>query len=69
MKSSNRLRMITEKEFHELESGDIVYIKISGCTFRSEVLSKPFWNSDTDEPDWEVETSNGFSDMYSLYVQ
>ena len=39
--------------------GDIVYIKASGYTFQGKVLNKPIWNSDADEPDWEVETTNG----------
>ena len=31
--------------------------------------NKPIWNSDADEPDWEVETTNGWSDMYSFYIR
>ena len=62
------LRMITEEEFHNLKSGDIVYIKASEHMFQGKVLNKPIWNSDADEPDWEVETTNGWSDMYSLFV-
>lgn len=69
MKTALNLRMINEDEFHKLNVGDIVYIKAGGHTFESKVLSKPIWNSDADEPDWEVETDNGWSDMYSLYVR
>ena len=32
------LRIITEKEFHKLKVGDIVYVKASGHTFQSRVL-------------------------------
>ena len=69
MKTPMNLRMITEEEFHKLKVGDIVYIKVSGHTFQSKVLNKPIWNSDADEPDLEVETTNGWSDMYSLYIR
>lgn len=69
MKTPINLRMITEEEFHNLKVGDIVYIKASGYTFQGKVLNKPIWNSDADEPDWEVETTNGWIDMYSLYVR
>lgn len=69
MRTPINLRMITEKEFHKLKVGDIVYIKVSGHTFQGKVLNKPILNSDADEPDWEVETTNGWSDMYSLYIR
>ena len=69
MKTPINLRMITEEEFHNLKVGDIVYIKANGYTCQGKVLNKPIWNSDADEPDWEVETTNGWSDMYSLYVR
>jgi hypothetical protein len=69
MKTIVPLRSITEEEFHNLKQGDIIYLKINSHTFQGRVINKPFWNSDADEPDWEVETTNGFSDMYSLYVQ
>ena len=59
----------TEEEFHKLKAGDVVYIKANGHTFQGKVLNKPIWNSDADEPDWEVETTNGWSDIYSLYVR
>jgi hypothetical protein len=69
MKAPVHLRIITEEEFHNLKQGDVVYLKICGHTFQTTVVNKPFWNSDADEPDWEVETTDGFSDMYSLYVK
>ena len=50
-----------------LKAGDVVYIgmndhsKAGGKRYIAAVVLAPlFWNSDADEPDWEVETSNGF---------
>ena len=62
---------VKEADFKDkhIKVGDIVYIKVSGHTFQGKVLNKPIWNSDADEPDWEVETTNGWIDMYSLYVR
>lgn len=60
---------ITHEEFCNLKPGDIVYIACGGGKlYKSKVLKKPFYNSDADEPDWEVETDNGFCDEYSLYI-
>ena len=61
------MRMLTLTEFHNLKKGDKVFVLIHDTLVESEVMNKPFYNSDADEPDWEVETSNGFCDMYSLY--
>jgi hypothetical protein len=69
MKIPENLRNITRDEFHNLQEGDAVYLKIGECICEAKVINEPFWNSDADEPGWEVETTNGFSDMYSLYVQ
>lgn len=56
-----------------LKAGDVVYIGMNDHSkaggkrsIAAVVLAPLFWNSDADEPDWEVETSNGFSDVYSL---
>lgn len=68
MKTPINIREITHKEFNNLKSGDIVFVKCSGHTFQSTVVRPPFYNYDVDEPDWEVETTNGYCDEYSLYV-
>lgn len=68
MKMSVELRVIEEDEFHKLKAGDIIFIKANGHIFKSTVINKPIWNSDADEPGWEVETTNGWTDMYSIYV-
>ena len=61
------MRMLTLTEFHALKKGDKAFVRIHDTFVESEVINKPFYNSDADEPNWEVETSNGFCDMYSLY--
>lgn len=69
MKTPINLRKITHKEFCDLKAGNIVYVKCGEHTFQSKVVSKPFYNADADDPDWEVETTNGFCDEYSLYIK
>lgn len=59
-------------EIKELKVGDIIYIGIINAPkkmkFIESIVTRPlFWNSDADEPDWEVETNNGFVDIYSIY--
>lgn len=56
----------------ELKAGDVIYIGIidvpKKMKFIESIITRPlFWNSDADEPDWEVETDNGFVDIYSIY--
>lgn len=68
MKTVLNIRRISYKEFHELKCGDIVFVKCGTHTFKSKVIREAFYNYDANEPDWEVETTNGYCDMYSLYV-
>jgi hypothetical protein len=68
MKTNIDLRKITRDEFCNLKPGNIVYLKICDHAYQSTITSEPFFNSDADDPDWEVETTNGFSDMYSIYM-
>ena len=66
-------RRMEYSEVKELEVGD----KIAICTYidipnriefvNAIVVTPMFWNSDADSPDWEVETNNGFVDIYSIY--
>ena len=66
-------RRMEYSEIKELEVGDRIAICIrmdipNKTNFINAVVVRPmFWNSDADEPDWEVETSNGFVDIYSIY--
>ena len=62
------LMKITHDEFCNLKPGDIVWVRCGRRMYESEVLRAPFYNEDADEPDWEVETNNGFCDEYSLYI-
>lgn len=68
METPINIRSITHKEFSKLKTGDVIFVKIGSRLYKSEVLSAPFYNFDADEPDWEVETTNGYCDEYSLYV-
>lgn len=61
------MKMLTLTEFHALKKGDKIFVRIHDTLVESKVLNKPFYNSDSDNPDWEVETSNGFCDIHSLY--
>jgi hypothetical protein len=59
-------------EIKALEIGDKISIGIfdipNKAKFINATVVQPlFWNSDADEPDWEVETTNGFVDIYSIY--
>jgi hypothetical protein len=59
-------------EIKELEVGDKVCIGIEDIPNKmefisAEVIQPLFWNSDADEPDWEVETNVCFVDIYSIY--
>lgn len=61
------MKMLTLTEFFSLKGKDKIFVRIHDTLVESKVLNKPFYNSDADEPDWEVETSNGFCDIHSLY--
>lgn len=71
--NSVSLRRMEYSEIKELEVGDKIAICISNnppksMEFATATVVRPmFWNSDADEPDWEVETTNGFTDVYSIY--
>ena len=60
--------MLTIYEFERLKPGDTVWIRIGDKYYKSRVVRKPFYNHDSDEPGWEVETNNGYCDRYSVYL-
>ena len=62
------LRRISHEEFQALKEGDLVLVNTGGKFYKSRVLGKPFYNHDSSEPGWEVETNNCFCDELSLYV-
>ena len=71
--NTHSYRRMEFSEIKDLEIGDKIAICIymdfpNRATFVSATVVRPmFWNSDVDEPDWEVETDNGFVDVYSIY--
>ena len=66
-------RRMEFSEIKELEIGDeiaiCVYMDIPNkAEFISATVVRPmFWNNNADEPCWEIETTNGFTDIYSIY--
>lgn len=71
--NTHSFRRMEYSEIKELEVGDKIYIGIldfynNKINFTKATVIRPmFWNSDSDEPDWEVETDNGFVDIYTIY--
>lgn len=67
------IRQLSFDEVKNLEKGDKVVICICFEPPRKMILEdatvvRPmFWNSDADEPDWGVETTNGFFGPHSFY--
>lgn len=70
--TTHSFRRMEFSEIKQLEVGDKVCIGLldipNKAKFINATVVQPlFWNSDADEPDWEVETTNGFVDIYSIY--
>lgn len=66
---STAFRQLSYKEVSQLKKGDKIAIGIGDRFVSATVVRPMFWNSDADEPDWEVETDNGFVDVYSIYTR
>lgn len=64
----NKYRRMEFSEIKKLKVGDEIAIRIDRSFFGTTVVGPLFWNSDADEPDWEVETDDGFVDVYSIYT-
>ena len=64
-------KQIEPSEAFKLKVGDIIAIGIrAGDKIKlipAKVTREAFYNADADEPDYDIETNNGFSDLYSLY--
>ena len=54
--------------FKALKKGDVVLIKVGDRYYKSQVVTPAFYNADADEPGWEIDTTNGFADQYSVYL-
>lgn len=61
------LQMLTLSEFCQLEIGDEFIIDIGNGEETVSVVNHPFYNSDSNEPGWEVETDAGFVAFGSAY--
>lgn len=66
-------RRMEYPEIKELEVGDKIavytYMPFSNKMefVNATVITPMFWNENANEPDWEVETSVGFVDIYDIY--
>ena len=69
----NIYRRMDFSEVSSLNTGDRVMIGLhtndpDKARFVEATVTRPlFWNNDADEPDYEIETTNGFADIYSIY--
>ena len=61
------LQMLTIAEFCTLEVNDEIIINIGNRSERVTVIDYPFYNNDSNEPGWEVETDAGFIAFRSAY--
>lgn len=63
-----RKECVTLEEFKALKQNDKIFLKIGDKYLSSTVVRPAFYNADADEPDLEIETTNGFADQYSVYL-
>ena len=61
------LQMLTISEFCQLEPNDTFIINIGNGDETVTVVNYPFYNTDANEPGWEVETDAGFVAFRSAY--
>lgn len=70
--NTHGFRRMEFNEVKELKVGDKIAIRLYNKSNKMEfitatVIQPMFWNSDADEPDYEVETDNCYTDIYSIY--
>ena len=71
--ATHSFRRMEYSEIKQLEIGDKIAICIhmdipNKAKFIEATVVRPmFWNSDADEPGWEIETDSCFTDIYSIY--
>lgn len=58
---------LTIAEFRNLKEGDSVIVNIGGNYLPAVVEDYPFYNSDADEPEWEIQLDYGFVSIDSVY--
>ena len=61
------LQRLTIAEFRQLQINDIIMIDIGNGEEAVSVTNYAFYNSDSDEPGWEIETNAGFIALDSAY--
>lgn len=65
--ATHSIRRMEYNEIKQLQVGDKIHILVYQEFIEATVVRPMFWNSDADEPDWEVETDCCFTDIYSIY--
>lgn len=70
--NTHGFRRMGFNEVKELKVGDKIAIRLYNSPNKMEfitttVVQPMFWNCDADEPDYEVETDNCYTDIYSIY--
>lgn len=71
--ATHTFRRMEFSEIKQLEPGDEVAVCVymefphTARFIRSTVVTPLFWNSDADTPNWEIETTSCFADIYSIY--
>jgi hypothetical protein len=58
---------LTIAEFRNLKEGDSVIVNVGGNYLPAVVEDYPFYNSDADEPEWEIQLDYGFVSIDSVY--
>lgn len=61
------LQMLSIAEFCQLQINDEIIIDIGNGEETVSVIDYPFYNTDSNEPGWEVETDAGFVAFRSAY--
>ena len=56
-------------EFMRIKAGDKIICRIGRKYTTQTATSDAFYNYDANEPDWEIETENGFFCWDSVYVE
>lgn len=58
-----KLKYGSLEDFKSIKIGDTVYIAEN--SFTGTVTREAYYNHDSDEPSWEIETNNGVVDIYN----
>lgn len=66
---AQKYRWMTEEEFRSIKPGDIFLCEMDGCLLEEMAISSPFYNYDTSEPGWEIDTKNGTFSQDCAWVE